>query len=675
MWRRFREVIIAFILILCLSIKAWAQDETPASSAILSQPDISQFPTIQVFLDARDDQGNFIHNLQPSSIVIFENTVPIPISGLEEIRPGVQAVIVINPGPSFALRNTQAVARYDLLLEALKSWIKSRQGSTIDDWSLLVNDGAQVQHTSDPMAIYEALLNVNVEVREAIPSLDSAFQAVELAADQPPRLGMGRAVLWITTPLDETYAQSLDNLASRAQELDVGFYVWMVGPDDDSTRLSIERLQTLSQSTQGAFAIFSAEEAHPDPEQYFDPLRETYLVAYPSQIRTSGIHQLQPEVQTEQGTIIGSILDFELSILNPVPAFIQPPTTIERKQPVDPDSAETSATDSALLYEPESQSLEILVDFPDGMVRPLQRSALFVDGVLAEEHLKEPFNLFTWDLTAYAESADHGLRVDVLDSFGLTGSSVETRVLVTVEQPVSNLRTFINRNLPILAGAVIVLAGAILFLVLILGGKLKPHQPGKTRSTRRQPELLHKDKPAARKPESQPSWISRIQWPHLYTAGRTYAFLTPLEATRPITSSITPLDAHSSGSFRSQQPPIPINASEVTIGSDPALASLLLTDPSVEGLHARLIRQEDGSFRLLDEGSTAGTWINYKLIPKEGAPLVHGDLVHIGRSGFRFTHRHPDRVRKPVVAPTLPGIEEPPSNGSKTPDHQGMTPK
>ncbi len=669
MLRQLRQVFIALILILCFSVKAWAQEDTPAPSASLSQPDIREFPTIQAFLDVRDAQGNFIHNLQPSSITIFENTIPIPVSGLEEIRPGVQTAIVINPGASFALRNSQAVARYDLLLEALRSWAKSRQGSTIDDWSLLVNDGSHIKHTHDPMAIHEALLNVNVDVRDSVPNLDSAFQAVELAADEPPRQGMGRAVFWITTPLDETFAQSLDNLASRAQELGVRFYVWMVGPDDVSTRLSIERLQTLTQSTGGAFAIFSAEVDHPDPEEYFDPLREAYRIAYPSQIRTSGIHQLQPEVQTDKGSIIGSILNFELNILSPAPAFIQPPTTIERKLPEITEDAEFSTETSALKYEPESQPLEILVDFPDSMVRPLQRSALYADGVLVEEHFEAPFTSFSWDLTGYLESADHSLRVDVLDSFGLSGSSVEARVLVTVEQPVSNFRMFLNRNLPYLAGAVIVLAGAILFLVLILGGKLKPHQPGKTRSTRRQPEPLHKDKPAARKPESQPSWISRIQWPHLYTAGRTYAFLTPLEATRPITSSITPLDAQSSGSFRSQQPPIPINASEVTIGSDPALASLLLTDPSVEGLHARLIRQEDGSFRLLDEGSTAGTWINYKLIPKEGASLVHGDLVHVGRSGFRFTLRHPDRVRKPVVSPILSGTEESGANGSKTPDH------
>jgi predicted component of type VI protein secretion system len=69
----------------------------------------------------------------------------------------------------------------------------------------------------------------------------------------------------------------------------------------------------------------------------------------------------------------------------------------------------------------------------------------------------------------------------------------------------------------------------------------------------------------------------------------------------------------------------------------------------VEGLHARLIRKEDGSFWLSDQGSVAGTWINYCPVPTEGAPVEHGDLLNIGRIGFRFTQREPHHPRKPVV--------------------------
>ena len=47
-----------------------------------------------------------------------------------------------------------------------------------------------------------------------------------------------------------------------------------------------------------------------------------------------------------------------------------------------------------------AQPLEIIVEFPDGHPRPLVRTTLYVDGQIAAENTAEPFNAFTWDLTA-----------------------------------------------------------------------------------------------------------------------------------------------------------------------------------------------------------------------------------------------------------------------------------
>jgi hypothetical protein len=82
---------------------------------------------------------------------------------------------------------------------------------------------------------------------------------------------------------------------------------------------------------------------------------------------------------------------------------------------------------------------------------------------------------------------------------------------------------------------------------------------------------------------------------------------------------------------------------------DPSQASVVLDDPSVEGLHARLLREVDGSLRLRDEGSVAGTWVNFLPVAEGGQVLQHGDLIHFGRVGFRFTQRDPVRTVKPVI--------------------------
>ena len=77
----------------------------------------------------------------------------------------------------------------------------------------------------------------------------------------------------------------------------------------------------------------------------------------------------------------------------------------------------------------------------------------------------------------------------------------------------------------------------------------------------------------------------------------------------------------------------------------------------------------------MDEGSIAGTWINYTPVSRNGADLEHGDIIHIGRTGFRFTIRQPKTVRRPVITllpetnlDSNPVEEEAPHNSSKIQD-------
>ncbi|MGB9586519.1 MAG: FHA domain-containing protein, partial [Anaerolineales bacterium] len=83
-------------------------------------------------------------------------------------------------------------------------------------------------------------------------------------------------------------------------------------------------------------------------------------------------------------------------------------------------------------------------------------------------------------------------------------------------------------------------------------------------------------------------------------------------------------------------PPYPITSPETVIGKRQGAVQYLIDDPSVDALHARLIRLENGRFRLYDNGSLYGTWVNYTPISREGTNLEDGDLIHIGKVGFRF---------------------------------------
>ena len=65
----------------------------------------------------------------------------------------------------------------------------------------------------------------------------------------------------------------------------------------------------------------------------------------------------------------------------------------------------------------------------------------------------------------------------------------------------------------------------------------------------------------------------------------------------------------------------------LTLGRSPSRAEIVLSDPEVSGLHARVARN-GGPPILIDEGSTNGTWINEERIAERA--LQAGDRVRLG---------------------------------------------
>src|SRR5512136_2762083 len=98
MVNRLRGVLSLFLVSFLLPIPAYAQ---ASSSATLSVPNTEAFPRIQTYLDVHDSQGNFVSGLKAGQVQILEDDNPLPAIELDELRPGVQLVVALNPGPSF----------------------------------------------------------------------------------------------------------------------------------------------------------------------------------------------------------------------------------------------------------------------------------------------------------------------------------------------------------------------------------------------------------------------------------------------------------------------------------------------------------------------------------------------------------------------------------------------
>ncbi|OGO38791.1 MAG: hypothetical protein A2W35_15325 [Chloroflexi bacterium RBG_16_57_11] len=630
----------AYRLLLCLLLLSFQRANAQVGGgAVLSNLNTEKFPRIQAYLDVHDAQGNFIHGLSADQVRILEDGNPRAVTYLHELRPGVQVVVVINPGPSFAIRNNKAISRYDIVKETLHTWARSRLGSNIDDLSLLITDGPAASHTTDPGQWISALEAEQVDPRTTRANLDILFRATGLVSDPLPRPGMTRVILFITAPPEGQSDQSLDNLVAQAREQHVPIFIWMVSSTGAFSTQSAQQLMDLSEQTGGKFLTFTGDESLPSPEEYFEPLRHIYSLGYESGASTSGIHQVVAQIETGEASIDTPPASYEIELQPPKPAFISPPLEVNRQIPADgAGGPESNQADSG--YSPQEQRLQVVFEFPDGRMRSLVYSALLVDGTIVAENSNPPFDHFTWSLEPYSTSGLHQLQVQASDELGLTGSSVEIPVQVSVDETTRSPLGGFQQNLPVLGGLIIALAGAVLLLVLVIGGKIRPRAHRVARKRRRfdpvtQPVHFATEPSTHRRA----GWANRLQWPQRAAGPQAYAYLYSIH------------DPDQPDSV----PPIPITTDEVTLGSDQGMSALLLDDPSVESLHARITRQEDGSFRLADVGSIAGTWVNYSPVSRTGTRLEHGDLIHIGRIGFRFMLRKSTASRKPVIiSETMP---------------------
>lgn len=628
---------LAYLLLLLLMLLAPASvNAQSAATATLGALNTELFPEIDAYLDIHDAQGFFIPGLLAEHIRILEDEQQVTIHELEELRPGVQVVIALNPGASMGVQNSQAVSRYDTIKEDLRSWASSRRGSTIDDWSLLVTAGVEISHTAQPLEWIKTLDEDQVDARSAAPDLDTLFQAITLASDTPPRAGMSQIVLFVTTPPENQEIPSLENLFGQAIQQNIRIFVWLVTSSGGATTLGSQRLIELSTQTGGEAFLFTGDETLPSPEDYLEAHRSIYYLRYQSQLTTSGTHQVYTQVQIGGEQINSNTQSFELNIQPPIPALVSPPIQILRE--ID-DGGQISTDDGSgeRAYFPKEQAIQVVFDFPDGRKRALVYSAMYIDGVREDENLGEPFDQFTWDLDKYRSDSIHTIQIQVRDEFGLEGRSIETPVQISIERAAINPWATLQNNIPIITGLIVLVAGAILLLVLLLGGRLQPRTLGRGNVRRRKSDPVTQPVPIEEeKPQRFSRWVNRLQWAQRASSPKPYAFLTRI----------------SEKDYLAIEPPIPIIHRETAIGADPKQSNLVIEDPSIESIHAHIKRTSEGEYWAMDEGTIAGTWINYELIPKSGAIIEHGDLIHIGSLGFRFTMREPARVRKPVVTLT-----------------------
>ena len=614
--RKFLAVFLSIYLLFVGLISAHAQSQSMTRLSLYSLQ-TGSFPTITAGLDVFNSAGGLVTGLKPDAITLLEDDQPRPLNMLEEVQTGVEFALALDPGPAFAYRDANAVTRYDKVAQVLKDWAATHPDTLGDDLSLIPTYGSLTTHLASTAAFSAALAAYQPNLQFITPSLNTLARALDAVSEQTPRTGMKRTVLFVTSPTSVDAIPTLQSQTERAASQHIRVDVWIVASTDFFLASGATALKDLAIQTGGQYVTFSGEEPLPGLEMYLAPLRSTYRLTYVSGILTSGGHNLKVQANLDGETITSEALSFELNIQPPNPILVVPPEQIVRHAP----DERTTATAAFL---PNQQTIDIIIEFPDGRTRRLVSTTLLVDDQKVAKNTSEPFDHFTWDLSGYATSGQHLLSVEAVDSLGLSKISLGVPVTITIVKPQFGFLPFLARNSLWVTLVAILFAGAVLGVILA-GGRIR-----------------HRSRPADRgshiDPLTQPVEADmgrrNLRLPWKRPAKQPDAYLVRLKDDgQPVTA-----------------PPIPISTPEMTFGSDPLQVMRILDDPSVSPLHARL-QEQNGEYILTDEKSAAGTWVNYEAlaVPRR---LQHSDVLHIGRLSYRFMLRKPPESPAPKITPT-----------------------
>jgi hypothetical protein len=608
-----------------------AQDQ-PAGRILLSTPDTAGFPAIQFRMEVFDSEGRFVSGLKPEDLQIIEETrflTPDQVA-LDEV--GLQVTVAFNAQSSMT-NQSNGETQFSQIRSVLAEWVGRQPPDSPDDFSLATPTGLHLIRSREVEQWRKTIEEYQPDLLRLQPGLTSLADALDLATDPLDRPLMKRAIVFITPALPPSLLATIPDYTSRARQIGVKVFVWLIAPSADPASAAPGPLEDLAIETGGKFQILPSNAIQQmDLESQLIHMRHAYQVQYTSQVKESGAHDLQVKVINNKLNLSSNVVDLYLTVLPPNPIFLSPPASLNFEM------GETETNDTQPVGSPGEVPLSIVVEFPDQHQRELKATRLYVNGILVAENVKPPFDRFVWKIAEISKSGPHMLRVEALDSLNLSGASLEIPVDVIIEQAEvkSSLVTSPGRMV-IAVGAVVVSGGAVAVLLLRLRRRNRPHwwnrnAPNRSKEAITQPSprsVSQAEASVKNEPPSHPRPAATVSAPA--------RLINLTETEQPVPG----------GSIQ-------VYADELTFGSDPERSTQVLESSTVDGLHARLFLDEKGDFCLADNQTVAGTWINYAPVALQGVRLEHGDLVHIGRVMFRFELSDPAHAcrREIVIYPS-----------------------
>jgi len=618
--------------------------------ALITNIDTNNFPELTAHILVVNQDGAVVPGLTAADFSVKEDDTDLVDLVIESQPVGVQWVIIID--------ELGIESRIDKVRAVLQGLIEGKMGEGDQVQIVVANGGGRrilIPFTTDKTALLKAIqpdkyAPVGLNNTELLKAVSDSLSDLQTKDD----LGLYKTVVIFSAGVSNQ--QPLKDTIAAAQRVRIPLHTITISGQDLNGSL-----QSLAAGTKAGDLInISNAEALGRKFDAIEKQSAQYVLNYRSKVATPGDHALSVAVSK----VPAVKRTFPIEALEPplvtfIVTGLESGATIQRTQ--------TEFGQDSGLVEPASQSVAIQVEFPDGHPRNLVSTRFFIEngedqGVSGEieangQELIE--QVLTWDLRPFDAPGENPVRLvaEAVDELGLTGRSEAVDVIVdfvSAPPPVVNRvlceavgrvseggKTFCNDSYEYFLALLATIPAVIALVIVWRRPVVREYMSsGYTRVT-----------------EAAQDFIDSVT-KRTKPGSAAKAYLIGIEG---VDGSRNTFEIYGT----------------TPIGRSRRNAELLFhanrEESAVSRLHCTILEEDEGVFKIRDEGSANGTFLNDERLPElEPRPLNDGDEIELGpveRGGVKLRFQLTTSRSGPRVAHSMDGEDGQTVRVSRKKDH------
>lgn len=602
--------------------------QTQASQLVITGSDATSAPTITLQVYGVDSQGLWL-DMNTVPLAIRHGGTDVPADRIE-----VAGSVEVGTFTLFVLDLTEGVAEdIPTIQQAIQQYAADPHMKEQVDYVAIYQVGETAATVIlEPTAFRNSVLNVFVEkpltpVAGTTALVDTLLGLLSNLNQQKPRPELFTSLVVFSDGTDVDSQGNEGDVPQRAVEMGVPIHTfWLDNPNIPTPEAKDEGRDYLSDVAQGTRGVplnlsAAAEETNILWNRIAAFRTQTYI-HYTVENMVGGEHAVElsvgdnPAVKT---TTSVTIPPGAPSVVLNIPADSRAFTLTDPSQPIE-------------------LSLTTTISWLDGVQRTITRAVLVVNGVETQEIDVSKLERFTANVTL--GPGPNTIQVAVIDDQGSRARSPEITLTVTqggeTVLPPAVQPPGLFESLSQQFGTVWRYAGTCLLVLLALGllvllglvARRAPMLRSLIYSVLVRIPFLREYLGEARQIQNVGRQLQGAQRQFVRhdpkARGLTEQKVAP--AFLEVLESVT----------RVPSPRIELNAPELTIGRSPQQAMIIFeNDVTVSRKHAT-ISQEGHDYRIFDEQSMSGTWVNGQRVMDAGLQLQEGDEIRLGAVRLRF---------------------------------------